>query len=64
MDKKAILLIGDGVNATDLRAGAALAVAALATRGKTAILDATVLERGYEDLAGKLRALGATAEAR
>ena len=57
-------LHGAHVRATDLRAGAALAVAALATRGKTAILDATVLERGYEDLAGKLRALGATAEAR
>lgn len=51
------------VRATDLRAGAALAVAALATRGKTTILDAGILERGYEDVSGKLRMLGATAEA-
>ena len=57
-------LHGAHVRATDLRAGAALAVAALAARGKTVILDAAVLERGYEDLAGKLRALGATVEAR
>ena len=54
-------LRGAQVRATDLRAGAALAVAALATRGKTTILDAAVLERGYEDIAGKLRSLGATA---
>lgn len=57
-------LRGANVRATDLRAGAALAVAALATRGKTVILDAEILERGYEDISGKLRMLGATTEAR
>ncbi len=52
-------LHGATVRARDLRAGAALAVAALAAEGKTTVLDAAVLERGYEDLPQKLRALGA-----
>ena len=52
-------LHGATVCARDLRAGAALAVAGLAAEGRTAILDADVLERGYEDLPQKLRALGA-----
>ena len=56
-------LHGAYVRATDLRAGAALAVAALAARGKTTILDAGILERGYEDIVGKLCLLGATADA-
>lgn len=55
---------GGRVRAVDLRAGAALAVAALGARGRTVIRDADTLARGYEDIAGKLAALGATVEAR
>ncbi|NSW54376.1 MAG: UDP-N-acetylglucosamine 1-carboxyvinyltransferase [Armatimonadetes bacterium] len=47
------------VEATDIRAGAALVVAALAAEGQTEISGATFLDRGYEDLVGKLRGLGA-----
>ena len=45
--------------ATDLRGGAALLIAALATKGKSEILNADQLGRGYEHLEQKLRALGA-----
>ncbi len=55
-------LKGTKVRAVDLRAGAAEVVAALAAKGTTVILDADILERGYEGLADKLCALGATAE--
>lgn len=47
------------VRATDLRAGAALVLAALAADGTTVLHDATHLDRGYERLADKLNALGA-----
>ena len=47
------------VKATDLRAGAALLVAALSARGTTQIEDIEHIERGYEDVTEKLRALGA-----
>ncbi len=47
------------VTATDLRGGAALVIAALATHGESTIRARTVLERGYEDLPRRLRALGA-----
>ena len=47
------------VKAVDLRAGAALVLAGLAAEGETVISDAFHVRRGYEDLAGKLRALGA-----
>lgn len=43
----------------DLRAGAALMIAALAAEGTTEICCAHHLERGYEKLEQKLRALGA-----
>lgn len=52
-------LYGDSVTAADLRGGAALTVAALAARGTTVINGAEHIERGYEDLPGALRALGA-----
>lgn len=55
-------LHGAQVTATDLRGGAALAVAALAARGETTITGVHHLMRGYEDFAGKLRRLGAWAE--
>ena len=52
-------LTGAPVRATDLRAGAALIIAALAADGTTEIEDIYHIERGYEDLAGDLRKLGA-----
>lgn len=47
------------VRATDLRAGMALVVAALAARGVSEIEEVSHIERGYEDLVGKLRGIGA-----
>ena len=54
-------LRGAMVQATDLRGGAALAIAALATQDETEITGLQHILRGYEDIAGKLRALGADA---
>jgi UDP-N-acetylglucosamine 1-carboxyvinyltransferase len=50
------------VRALDLRAGAALVIAGLMCDGETVIQDREVIERGYEDLDGRLRALGADIE--
>ena len=50
------------VQAFDLRAGAAMVVAALAAKGTSEILNVQYIERGYEDIIGKLRALGAEIE--
>lgn len=55
-------LHGAQVAATDLRGGAALTVAALAAEGETVISEVKHIQRGYEDLAGALRGLGADAE--
>jgi UDP-N-acetylglucosamine 1-carboxyvinyltransferase len=52
-------LKGAPVKATDLRAGAALIIAGLAAEGVTEIEDIYHVERGYEDIEKKLRALGA-----
>jgi UDP-N-acetylglucosamine 1-carboxyvinyltransferase len=52
-------LLGAPVVAPDIRAGAALVVAALAADGETVIDGVHHVDRGYEDLVGKLRALGA-----
>ena len=52
-------LLGTTVAASDIRAGAALVVAALAAEGETSIDGAHHVDRGYEDLVGKLRTLGA-----
>ncbi|MFZ0667940.1 MAG: UDP-N-acetylglucosamine 1-carboxyvinyltransferase [Acidimicrobiales bacterium] len=52
-------LSGAQVRATDLRAGAALVLAGLAAEGETVVNDARHVDRGYEDLAGDLRSLGA-----
>lgn len=49
------------LQATDLRAGAALCLAALAADGTTEISGAEHIERGYCDFVSKLRALGAEA---
>src|SRR3954449_2918055 len=50
------------VRALDVRAGAALVLAGLAADGDTVVLDSRHIDRGYPDLAGKLRALGADVE--
>ncbi len=52
-------LTGAPVKAMDLRAGAAMVLAALAARGITEIEDIQYIERGYEDIVEKLRGLGA-----
>ena len=52
-------LNGAPVKATDLRAGAAMVIAALSAVGTTHIEDIEHIERGYEDIVEKLTALGA-----
>lgn len=52
-------LMGAPVRATDLRAGVALVIAGLAAVGTTEVEDIYHVERGYEELENKLRALGA-----
>ncbi|MDE0216135.1 MAG: UDP-N-acetylglucosamine 1-carboxyvinyltransferase [bacterium] len=52
-------LSGAPVRASDIRAGAALVVAGLAADGVTVVSDPHHIDRGYEDFAGKLSALGA-----
>ncbi|MBR7161864.1 MAG: UDP-N-acetylglucosamine 1-carboxyvinyltransferase [Clostridia bacterium] len=46
------------VKAVDLRAGAAMVVAALATKGRTEIEDIAYIERGYVDIVEKFRGVG------
>lgn len=52
-------LKGAPVKATDLRAGAALIIAALSAEGTSEIFDIFHIERGYENMEIKLRDLGA-----
>jgi UDP-N-acetylglucosamine 1-carboxyvinyltransferase len=54
------ILQGAQVKATDLRAGAALILAGLVADGQTEIHDIYHIDRGYNDLIGKLRGLGIT----
>ena len=51
-------LYGDRVTATDLRCGAALVIAGLLAEGETEIHDVYHIDRGYDNIDGKLRALG------
>ncbi|MBQ7283648.1 MAG: UDP-N-acetylglucosamine 1-carboxyvinyltransferase, partial [Oscillospiraceae bacterium] len=46
------------VSATDLRAGAALVVAALCAEGQSEVYEIKHVERGYVDIVKKIRALG------
>jgi UDP-N-acetylglucosamine 1-carboxyvinyltransferase len=57
-------LSGAPVRATDIRAGAALVLAGLVAEGETVVSDAQHVDRGYEDLAGTLAALGAQVDRR
>ncbi len=52
-------LFGTTVNATDLRAAAALAVASLIAEGKSEIENVCYLDRGYENFERNLSSLGA-----
>ncbi|HHV78792.1 MAG TPA: UDP-N-acetylglucosamine 1-carboxyvinyltransferase [Firmicutes bacterium] len=52
-------LTGAAVKAADLRAGAALVIAGLVASGVTQVTGVHHINRGYGDLASKLRALGA-----
>ena len=47
------------VIATDLRGGVAVMIAALTAKGVTEISEIQLIERGYDDICGKLRSLGA-----
>lgn len=53
---------GAEVEASDLRAGAALIIAALNAEGETRISGVEKIERGYDDIVGKLKAIGADIE--
>ncbi len=52
-------LSGANVEATDLRAGAAMIIAALNARGETVIGEVKYIDRGYEEVENKFLALGA-----
>ena len=52
-------LTGCEVSATDLRAGAAMILAGLVAEGTTTVGNLHHIDRGYEDIVGKLKALGA-----
>ena len=52
-------LTGAPIQACDLRAGAALVIAALAARGRSEICCVQYIERGYENIVSKLQGLGA-----
>ena len=53
------MLTGAEVKAVDLRGGAAMIIAGLAAKGTTEITNIMSIERGYDDIVGKLTALGA-----
>jgi len=52
-------LRGCPVRAHDIRAGAAMVVAGLAAQGTTTITGVEHIDRGYDDLVGRLRSVGA-----
>ena len=52
-------LSGKKITSFDLRAGAALIIAALVARGKTVIQDIYQVDRGYEKIEERLKKLGA-----
>jgi UDP-N-acetylglucosamine 1-carboxyvinyltransferase len=55
-------LSGAPVRAHDIRAGAAMVVAGLAAEGETVISGVHHVDRGYDDLVGRLRSVGAAIE--
>jgi UDP-N-acetylglucosamine 1-carboxyvinyltransferase len=55
-------LVGQPVSSPDIRAGMALVIAALAAEGTTTIGNVQQIDRGYQQIDEKLRALGASVE--
>ncbi len=55
-------LSGAPVRAHDIRAGAAMVVAGLAAEGETVISGVHHIDRGYDDLVGRLQGVGASIE--
>ena len=55
-------LRGTEVTIPDIRSGAALVIAALCAEGESVLRNAWHVERGYEDMAGKLASVGAQIE--
>lgn len=52
-------LYGADVEATDIRAGSSLVLAGLAAEGETRLFGIEHIQRGYENIIGKLKSLGA-----
>jgi UDP-N-acetylglucosamine 1-carboxyvinyltransferase len=55
-------LYGENLESPDIRAGMSMLLAALAAKGKSTIRNISQIERGYQDVDQKLRALGAKIE--
>jgi UDP-N-acetylglucosamine 1-carboxyvinyltransferase len=55
-------LYGENLESPDIRAGISMLIAALAAKGQSTIRNIGQIERGYHDVDGKLRALGAKIE--
>ena len=55
-------LFSEKLESPDIRAGMALVLAALAAKGQSKIRNISQIDRGYEDVEGKLRSLGAHIE--
>ena len=55
-------LYGENLESPDIRAGMSMLLAALAAKGQSTIRNIGQIERGYHDVDGKLRALGAKIE--
>ena len=55
-------LYGENLESPDIRAGMSMLIAALAAQGQSTIRNVGQIERGYHDVDGKLRALGAKIE--
>ena len=55
-------LVGKKVEATDLRGGASMIICGLIAEGTTVITNVGHILRGYEDIVGKLKKVGAHIE--
>jgi len=55
-------LHGTELTIPDIRSGAALVIAGLCAEGQSVLRNAWHVERGYEDMAGKLASVGAQIE--
>jgi UDP-N-acetylglucosamine 1-carboxyvinyltransferase len=58
LDKK-VKLRGISMTSPDIRAGVSLLIAALSAQGTSTIFNIEQIERGYQDIDIRLRALGA-----